>query len=120
VPEERGDGFETHASVDGLGRQCVTELVWVDVTDAGAFGDACDETVDGAALDGGAVIGDEAALGADVVGVGGDPVGEESDELGVQWDEPVVAELADGDSQPVGVTDLGHGVSGEVAKFAGA
>ena len=35
VPEQRGDGFEAHAPVDGLGGQGVAQLVRVDVTDSG-------------------------------------------------------------------------------------
>lgn len=92
----------------------------MDVSDAGAFGDSGDEAVDGASLERCAVIGDEPPLGADVVGVGGGPFGEEGDEVGVQWDEPVVAELADGNAQPVGVADLGDSVGGEVAELTGA
>jgi hypothetical protein len=42
-------------------------LVWVDVADPGAFGDAGDEALDGAPIDGGVVIGDQSALGADVL-----------------------------------------------------
>ena len=68
----------------------------------------------------GAVVGDEAALGADVVGVEGGPVGEEGDEVGVQRDVAVVAQLADRDAQPVVVADLGDGVGGEVAELTGA
>ena len=42
-----------------------------------------------------------------------------TDEVGMQRDEAVVAELADGDPQPVGVADQGDGVGGELAQLAG-
>ena len=38
VAEQRGDGFEAHAAVDGLGGEGVAELVGVDVADAGLRG----------------------------------------------------------------------------------
>ena len=66
------------------------------------------------------MVGDEAAVAADVVEVGGGPVGEQGDEVGVQRDVAVVAQLADGDAQPVAVTDEHDGVGVEVAQLAGA
>ena len=119
VPEQRGDRFEAHPAVDGLGGEGVAELVGVHVADAGVAGDRGDDAVHGAPVDRGVVIGEEPALGPDVVGVGGGPLGEELDEVGVQGDEAVVAELADRDPQPVGVADLGDGVGGQVAQLAG-
>jgi hypothetical protein len=68
----------------------------------------------------GALIGDQAALGADVVGVVGGPVGDQHDEVGVQRDVAVGAQLADRDAQPVVLADLGDGVGGEVAELSGA
>ena len=38
VSEQRGDGVEAHAAVDGLGGQGVPQLVGGDVADAGCFG----------------------------------------------------------------------------------
>jgi hypothetical protein len=52
--------------------------------------------MDGAALEWGAVIGDQSSLGTDVVGVERGPLGEQRDEVGVQWDVAVVVQLADG------------------------
>ncbi len=120
VTEEGGDGFEAHATVDRLGGEGVAELVGVDVADAGVAADGGHDAMHGSSVDRCVVVGDEPVLGADVVGVGGGPLGEEGDEFGVEWDEAVVAEFADGDAEPVGVTDLGDGVGGEVAEFAGA
>jgi hypothetical protein len=40
MPEQRGDGIQAHATVDGLGRQRVTELVGRDVANASRGGDA--------------------------------------------------------------------------------
>ncbi len=56
---------------------------------------------------------------ADVVEVGGGPVGEHGDEVGVERDVAVVAQLADGDAQPVAVTDEHDGVGVETAQLAG-
>jgi hypothetical protein len=63
------------------------------------------------------VVGDESAVQADVVEVGGGPVGEQGDEFGVQGDVAVVAQLADGDPQPVAVTDEHDGVGIELAQL---
>ena len=49
----------------------------------------------------------------------GGPVGEQGDEVGVQGDVAVVAQLADGDPQPVAVTDEHDGVGVEVAQLTG-
>ena len=120
MAEERGDGFEAHASVDGLGGEGVAELVGVDCSEAGSGGGGGDDAVNGSAVQWCVAVCHEPAGGADVVDVGGGPVGEELNKVGVQGDEPVVAEFADGDSEPVGVTDLGDRVSGEVTQFAGS
>jgi hypothetical protein len=66
------------------------------------------------------VVGDEPAVGSDVVEVGGTPVGEELDELGVERHEAVVAELADGDSEPVAGADVDDSIGGEAAGFRSA
>jgi hypothetical protein len=42
-----------------------------------------------------------------VVGVVGGPLSEEGDDVGMKRDQPVVAELADRDTQPIGIPDSG-------------
>ncbi len=96
----------------------MAELVGVDAH-AGVAGDAAHDAPDEVTVEGAAVTGDEEAVAADVVEVGGGPVGEESDEIRVQGDVAVVAELADGDPQPVAVTDEHDRVSIEVAELSG-
>ena len=97
VTEQRGDCFESHAAVDGLGGEGVAELVGVD-GDAGAASDAAHDAGECVSVEAAAVIGDESIVGADVVEVVGGPAGEEGDEVGVEWDVAVVAEFADRDA----------------------
>ena len=120
VPEEGGDGFETHPSVDGLGGESVAELVGVDGADPGFLGGGGDDAVHGAAVDGRMLIGEEPMLGSDVVSVVRGPFGQERHQIGVKGNEPVVAELSDRDSEPVGVADQGDGIRVELAQLAGA
>ena len=120
MAEQRGDGFEAHPSVDGLGGEGVSELVGVDGPDAHVDADASHDAVHGPPVDRDVAVSEEPALTAVVVGVGGRPLAEQLHEVGVQGDEPVVAELADRHAEPVGVTDLGDSVSGELAQLAGA
>jgi hypothetical protein len=111
---QRGDGFEAHPAVDGLGGEGVAEPVGVHVVDAGDGADAGHDLVDGAPVDRGVVIGEQPTGGADVLCVGGGPLGEQVDDFGVERDHAVVAELADRDSEPVAVVaDAGDGVGGE-------
>ena len=56
MPEQGGDRFEAHPTVDRLGRERVTQLVRMDVTDTGAFGDGGDVAVDRAPIEGLAVV----------------------------------------------------------------
>jgi hypothetical protein len=56
VSEQRGDRFEAHPTIDRLGGEGVSELVGMDVSDAGAFGDGGDVAVDGAPVEGLAVV----------------------------------------------------------------
>ena len=70
-------------------------------------------------LDRRVLVGHEALLGPDVLAVGRRPGGQEHDEVWVQRDEAVIAQLADGDAQPVGVADQGDGVGVELAELTG-
>jgi hypothetical protein len=114
MTEQSGDGLEGHASVDGLGGEGVAELVGVG-GHAGAAGDATNDAPDLVAVDGAAVVGDEPVVSADAIEVVGAPPGEECDEVGVEGDEAVGAQFADGDAQPVAVSDAHDGVGVEVA-----
>jgi hypothetical protein len=120
MTEQRGDGFEAHAAVDGLGGQGVPQTVGVHAVDPGDGVDAGDDSVHGATVDGDVVVGEEPAGGPDVLGVGSGPVGEQLDDLGMEGDHAVVAELADWDAQPVAVgADAGDSVGGELAGLGG-
>ena len=85
----------------------------------GLLGGGGDDAVHGAAVDRRMLIGDEPMLGPDVVAVVRGPFGQEHHQIGVQGDEPVVAELSDRDSQPIGVADQGDGIGVELAELAG-
>ncbi len=93
---------------------------WGWTRDAGVAGDAAHDASDEVTVEGAAVVGDQSAVAADVVEVGGGPLGEQGDEIGVEGDVAVVAQLADGDPQPVAVTDEHDGVGVEVAQLTGA
>ena len=56
MPEQGGDCFEAHASVDRLGCQGVAQLVRVNGTDTGSLGDRGDVAVNGAPLEGLSVV----------------------------------------------------------------
>ena len=94
MAEQGGDGLQAHAPVDGLGGESVAQLMGVDVAD---FGLAChpfDDAGKLVPLHRAPVIGDEAAVGADVIHVGCAPALEELDQLGMQRHEAVIAQLA--------------------------
>ena len=46
MAEHRGDRFEAHPTVDGLGRERVAQLVGVNVSEAGVVGDATHDPAD--------------------------------------------------------------------------
>jgi hypothetical protein len=98
----------------------VAELVGVDRADPGFLGGGRDYAVKGAAVDGRMLIGEEPMLGSDVVAVVRGPFGQERHQIGVEGNEPVVAELSDRDSEPVGVAGQGDGIRVELAQLAGA
>jgi len=58
MTEQRGDGFEAHAAVDGLGGERVPQAVRVHVVDAGDGADAGDDAVHGSTIDRVVVIGE--------------------------------------------------------------
>jgi hypothetical protein len=61
---QRGDGFEAHPAVDGLGGEGVAQPVGVHGVDAGDGADAGHDPVDGAPVDRGVVIGEQPTGGA--------------------------------------------------------
>lgn len=56
MSEQRRDRFETHPTIDRLGRERVSELVRLHVTDTRMFGDGVDVTVDSAPVEGMTVV----------------------------------------------------------------
>ena len=52
VSEQRGDRFEAHPTVDGLGGEGVAQLVGMGVTDPGLLRDGGDDAMHGAPVDG--------------------------------------------------------------------
>ena len=56
MTKEGSDGFETHAPVDHPGGQGVAELMGMDVANAGALGHPIDVAMDGAMVEGMAVV----------------------------------------------------------------
>ena len=112
VAEESGDGLEPHAAE--LGGEGVTQLVRVDA-DAAA---AAHVPHDPVTVERAAVIGDQAAVRADVGQVSGGPGCCELDEVGVEGHVAVVAELSVRDPQPVSRSDADDCVGLEVSEPA--
>lgn len=97
MAEERSDGLEAHAAVDGLGGEGVAELVGVDVSDAGAGGGGGDVAVDGAPVEWLAVVAFDESPGSGR-SASGAVVVDELDDVGQQRHVAVVVELADWDA----------------------
>src|SRR4029078_6051992 len=74
VPQQRGDRFEAHAPVDGLGGQGVAQLVGGGAA-AGGAPDAADDPADHVAVQRPAVVGGQPLVAADVLKVGRGPGG---------------------------------------------
>ena len=74
MAEHRRDRFEAHASVDGLGREGVAELVGVHVAEAGVSGDATNDPPDVMTVESSAVAVQEVSVDG---WMGRGPVGEE-------------------------------------------
>lgn len=87
--------------------------------DAGAAPDTADDAADHVAVQGPAVIGDQAAVSTDVGQVRGGPLGCELDQVGVERNVTVVAQLAKRDAQPVRLADADDGVGFEAGQLAG-
>ena len=99
VSQQRGDGFEGHAAVDGLGGQGVPQLVGMDVGQPGGAAGAVDQPGDAVPVErAAALVGQQQrVVGVDV---GGAVVIDEGDQVRVQRQVAVLVELADGDVQP--------------------
>jgi len=117
MAEQRSDRLETHAPVDGLGGEGVTQLVGVDLDFASAT-DTSDNATDQMTFEGSAVVGNKAVVSADVVEIGGGPRAEQLDELGMERNVAIIAELADRYSKPMSVSDADDRVGFEIGKFA--
>jgi len=116
VPQQGGQGFESHAAVDRLGRQCVPEAMGRNMADASRFRGFGDCPIDPALADALAVL-DEQVAAAQAAGSGGDPGVEEILELGMQGDVAVGAQFPQRHVQPVRCPDLHHGIDCEVEEF---
>jgi len=97
VPEERGDGFQAHPAVDGLGGQGVPQLVWVDVADTCCDSGCLDSVIDPGGRDRPTPVGEQQRTVLPVRPVG-EPVVDHRLELWVQWDVAVVVKFTDGDA----------------------
>jgi hypothetical protein len=114
VAQEGCDCFEAHVSVDGLGCEGVTELVWVHMTDACNLGYPADDAGDLVPVQRFTVPDDQpvdVVITVCVVVVG------EFDELWVERDVTVVVELPDRDTKPVATVDEHNSIGAEVAEF---
>ena len=107
MAEHRGDGFQAHAPVDGLGGQGVPQLVGVDVAQPGRGAGFVDEAGDRVPVHRAAVLpGQEQGVrGVDVRGA---VVVDQRDQVRVQRKVAVFAELADRDVQPRAGADVHH------------
>jgi hypothetical protein len=119
VPEQRGDGLEPHAAVDGPGGQGVPQPVRVHAGHAGGTADSGDDAADDIPVQRSAVVGDQPLAPADVPEAGCCPGCQERDQLGMQRHVPVVAELAERDPQPVAGADLHDCVGFQAGQLAG-
>jgi hypothetical protein len=117
MAEQGGDGLQAHAAVDGLGGQCVAELVGVDVRQPGGGAGPVDHAGDGVPVQWAAVLTgqQQRVAGRDVGGAVGV---DEGDQLGMQRQVAVLAELADRDVQPRPGADQDHGAGREAGVFA--
>ena len=118
MTQQRSDGLEAHALVHRLGGHGVAQLMGMDMSDAGLLRAAVAHPGDRVAVQGTALVGEEQPAHP-AVWIGR-PVPEHRHQLRVQRDVAVVVELADGDPQPVPVTDLDHGIGLEGAELAHA
>ncbi len=115
MAEHLSDCFQGHAAVDGLGREGVAELVWVDVADPGRLRDPSDDARNDVAVEATAVEHDEPV---DVVGPAGSVLVELFEELVMQWEVAVVVEFADRNVEPVSVEHEHDGIGFEFAELS--
>ncbi len=118
MAQQRGDGFETHPPIDGLGGEGVTELVGMDMTDLGSFGDPANHPGEPVPVDSRNLVGEEPTSRGDTVGVAGLPRCDEFDQFRMKRNIAVVAELPDRDMQPMMITDTDDRILGEVGELA--
>jgi hypothetical protein len=114
MAEHRCDRFESHPTVDRLGRERVPQLVWVHVAEPGACGDATHDPGHLMPAEWLAVMMQQEPVDGRMIG---DPVDEQSGSVRVQWDEPVVVEFADRDPQPGSTVEFDDCVTFEGAEL---
>jgi len=117
MAEQGGDGLQAHPAVDRLRGQGVTQLVGVDVGQAGRGAGPVDHPGDGVPVQRAAVLPRQQQPMArrDVPG----PVGiDQGDQLRVQRQVAVLAELADRDVQPGPGADEHDGISAQAGELA--
>jgi hypothetical protein len=100
-----------------LGGEGVTELVGVDMTDPGSFGDAANHPGDPVPVDSRDPVGEEPTSRGDTVGVVGLPLFDQFDQFGMERNVTVVAEFPDRDMEPMVLTDLDYRIGREVGEF---
>ena len=117
MAEHRGDRFQAHAAVDGLGGQGVPQLVGVDVGQPGGGAGPVDHPGDGVPVQRPAVLPgqQQRVAGPDVRGA---VAVDQGDQLGVQRQVAVLAELADRDVQPGPGADVHDRVGAQAGVFA--
>ncbi len=81
MSEECSDRFEAHPTIDRLGRERMSELVRVHVTDPGPLRGRRDDAMHGAPIDGLVFIGEQSLLDSNVLDVRGGPFRQQFDEI---------------------------------------
>jgi hypothetical protein len=116
VSEQCGDRLEAHAPIDGLRRECVPQLMRVDMADSRCGSSGLDCLVDSGTWDRATAISEEQWT---VLPVRSplEPCVDHCFELGMQGDVPVVVKLADRDAEPVGGSDLDDRIDCQVEEF---
>ena len=98
MTEQRRDRFEAHTPIDGLGGQCVTELVRMRGTDARTSGGGRHDSMDGSSIERFVVVRDQprwVRMWSALVAVHS---AEEFDDIIVERDVTVIAQFADRDA----------------------
>jgi hypothetical protein len=95
----------------------MSQLVGVNMSDAGSFGDTTNHSGDSMPIDSGEMVSQQPTGLSDPIGVVGLPRGDEFNQFWMQWDVAVVAEFPDGDMEPVVLPDLDYRIWWECTEF---